>query len=534
MRNRTAIRLLYVLAVAAGVLPPILFLGFAFRQSVSLVERDLDFIGSGTIVRAENVIETIASTLRKVSTMTSDEVSEETLTTLRQAVFLNRYLQGISVRRGNLLLCSSEQLHAAPIDVATPPNFKFPKTGEFKILAPTQRGFPNPSVVMLYAFAPDRMLEGLVDPNVFQEFFDYYAREGGCRAFIYLDTDKPITSFGITGIKHPPLAKTLATKDLQWIGNSLVQVSQSTKFPIRVITVTPSSTVLSKWIRSATEFAIAGIVVAALLTALILRLARRTQSLEADLREAVRYGEIDIYYQPILNLLTGECAGCEALMRWHHPRKGLIPAGEFISIAEKTDLILPMTDVLLRKVVDELSELLQKNPELRVGLNLAAQHFASEKILQSVQQAFAGRIDPQQIIYEITERGLIADAGTPAQAVMQGLSKNGSKLAVDDFGTGYSSLSYLQRYNLDYLKIDKAFVDGIDNRETSSGLVDQIIRIAQTMKMEVIAEGVEHAYQADYLRAQGVQYAQGWHFGRPMPAADFLKFVRKINQAAAR
>lgn len=268
---------------------------------------------------------------------------------------------------------------------------------------------------------------------------------------------------------------------------------------------------------------------AALLTTLVIRVVRRTRSLEADLGEAVRYRELDVHYQPIMDLRTGRCVGAEALMRWNHPQRGMIPAGEFIDVAEKTGLIIPMTELMLERVGDDLEESLDADPNLHIGINLAPQHFSSHKIIDVVQSILGNRVRSSQLIFEITERGLVSDDGSPASGVMMALANSGAKLAVDDFGTGYSSLSYLQRFKLDFLKIDKAFVDGISDESNSSGLVDQIIRIAKSLNMEIIAEGVEHEYQVKYLVTHGVDFAQGWFFGRPMPIKKFLAFVREKN-----
>jgi sensor c-di-GMP phosphodiesterase-like protein len=224
--------------------------------------------------------------------------------------------------------------------------------------------------------------------------------------------------------------------------------------------------------------------------------------------------------------------GAEALMRWNHPKRGMLAAGGFISVAEKTNLIVPMTVLLLEAVADDLEDVRDSNPEPRIGVNPAPQHFLSHQIINSVQNILNSRVRARQVIFEITERGLAGDDGSPAVAVMNGLVKTGSKLAVDDFGTGYNSLSFLQRFRLDYLKIDKAFVDGISDEDTTSGLVDQIIKIAKSLHMEIIVEGVEHAFQATYLRKHGVEYAQRWHFGRPTSADRIIEFVAAKNLPA--
>ena len=534
MRNRTAIRLLYVLAVLAGALPPLLFLGYAFRQSLSQVELELDFVGSGTLVRTELVLDTVGGTLRKVSSITRGEVNAETLTTLRQAVFLDRYVQAIGIRQGNALLCTSEHLNEKPEPILDSNLAPLPALGTVALQPPAERGFPAKSLVLVYTFAKGIGIEGLINPQLFSEFFDNYARKSSCRVFVCFDHGPPLTVFGEENISAPANVDLRSLNSLQWRDGRLVRVSRSDKYPIYTVTVANSSVIRERMTRSAIEFTIAGVLVSALLSTLVIRVARRAQSLEADLREAVKYGEIDVHYQPLIDLDTGRCVGAEALMRWQHPRRGMIPAGEFIDIAEKTDLILPMTELILKKIAASAGPLLRADPALRIGINLAPQHFASTRIVDAANEVTREDIPAAQLIFEITERGLVADKNSVARSVMTGLSAAGSKLAVDDFGTGYSSLSYLQRFPLDYLKIDKAFVDGIESETSSSGLVDQIIRIANSLRMEIIAEGVEQPFQAAYLKAHGVHYAQGWFFGRPMPLAKFEEFIRQRNGGEAK
>ncbi len=531
MRNQTAIRLLYVLAALAGVLPPVLFLGYAFRQSVTDVERQLDFVGSGTLVRAESVLDTVGSTLRKVASITQGRVDNTTIATLRQAVFLDRYVQAIGIRTENALLCTSEHLYDRPETILDPQGRPLPQPGTVAVQEPAERGFPTKSLVILYSFADGMAVEGLINPSLFSEFFDYYARESDCRAFVYFDGRELLTDFGEDGIPAPQQVDLAGNERLQWLDGQLVRVKRSQKYPIYTVTAASESAVTAKWARSALEFGIGGILVAALLSGLVIRVAQRTQSLEADLREAVKFGEIDVHYQPVIDLQTGLCVGAEALMRWPHPRRGMIPAIEFIAVAERTELILPMTEVLLKKIAAALGPMLREDPALHIGINLAPQHFATTRIIDAVAEITRNDLPPSQLIFEITERGLVSDEDTVARTVMTGLSSTGAKLAVDDFGTGYSSLSYLQRFPLDYLKIDKAFVDGISSETESSGLVDQIIRIAKSLGMDIIAEGVEQPFQAEYLKAHGVHLAQGWHFGRPMPAHKFQEFVFQRNHA---
>jgi sensor c-di-GMP phosphodiesterase-like protein len=510
----------------------VIFAICAYRQSIVQVERDLDFAGGGVIARADEILASISASLDRAGVLaTSGKSSAGVLAELRGIVFTNRHLQGIAIIRDGKIICTSEQIYEPPLPLDGAELAALPGPGELKILPPAKRAFAPDSISITRRISANLVLLGAADPRVLTEYFDDYAERTRLRVLIYVSDGKLLASFGPGTIRAPALAELPGAGTIQWRKGSLVKVARSAAHPIFTAAISRPGAVAAQLTRSGLPLAMTGVGVSALLVGLMVRIARRTRSLEADLREAIRFGEIDVFYQPIIDLRSGRCAGAEALMRWRHPRRGVIPAGEFIAIAEDTGLILPMTDMMLGKIADDLAELFAADRSLHIGINLAPQHFASERILSASREFLDGRIDPAQVIYEITERGLVSDEDSVARAVMNGLIGRGAKLAVDDFGTGYSSLSYLERFPLNFLKIDKAFVDGISDAATSSGLVDQIIRISRSLEMEIIAEGVEHDFQAEYLRAHGVEYAQGWFFARPLPAPEFRKIVREKNSA---
>jgi sensor c-di-GMP phosphodiesterase-like protein len=193
-----------------------------------------------------------------------------------------------------------------------------------------------------------------------------------------------------------------------------------------------------------------------------------------------------------------------------------------------------MTEWLMKQVRLELETLLASDRASHIAINLSPCHFDTDKILHASSRIFgSSAILPEQIIYEITERGLVAEDSGVARDVMTRLRKRNSHIALDDFGTGYSSLSYLSSFPLDYLKIDKSFVDAIGTDALKAGLVDSIIDMAKRLNLRIIAEGVENAGQATYLRDRGVDQAQGWYYSRAMPADEFIEFVRHFNAALA-
>jgi EAL domain-containing protein (putative c-di-GMP-specific phosphodiesterase class I) len=243
--------------------------------------------------------------------------------------------------------------------------------------------------------------------------------------------------------------------------------------------------------------------------------------MEADLRRAIDRGEITAHYQPIVELATGRTVGVEALARWRHPVRGMLGPEVFIALAEETGLIEDIGTLILGQACADLRRWQVAGiagPAFSASVNLAPQQLVGHGLLGEVEVALATHgLDPSCLILEITEGAMMRDTDA-AIANLTGLRALGVKVAVDDFGTGYSSLAYLQRFPLDILKIDKSFVDGIDGGPEQSALPHAIIRLAQTLHLEPIAEGVERESQKVRLRELGCELAQGYHLARPAPA----------------
>jgi sensor c-di-GMP phosphodiesterase-like protein len=289
--------------------------------------------------------------------------------------------------------------------------------------------------------------------------------------------------------------------------------------------------ILRDWNRMVLILGAIGAVTSAILVFLVLGIMRRRLSLQGELERSLQRNEFEINYQPVIDLRTGRCSGAEALISWEQPGGKRVRPDLFIPLAEDTGLIEPMTEWLMRQVRVEMEALLAELPSFHIAINLSPCHFESDRILETSSNVFSGStIQPGQIIYEITERGLIKEDNPLAREIMTRLRERQSHIALDDFGTGYSSLSYISSFPLDFLKIDKSFVDTIGTDALMAGLVDSIIDMAKRLDLRTIAEGVERREQADYLRARGVSCAQGWYYSRAVPAAAFIRFVQDYNR----
>lgn len=247
-----------------------------------------------------------------------------------------------------------------------------------------------------------------------------------------------------------------------------------------------------------------------------------TRSLEAELREAARLDQIVAHYQPILHLASGRCAGVEVLMRWQHPERGLVPPMAFIPEAERTGVITQLTERLMVRAMNELETILRERAEFHAAINVPVQTLTNPAFPAHVDRLIGRRFRYAQISFELTESTSLTEKALDQLRAMKDL---GIRLAVDDFGTGYSNLRYLSVFPFDFLKIDKAFVDGISHEGGSSGFVDQIVAIGRSCGLQLIAEGIEHGQQAEYLKSLGVEFGQGFLFAAPMPIEELRKWL---------
>lgn len=268
-----------------------------------------------------------------------------------------------------------------------------------------------------------------------------------------------------------------------------------------------------------------GAAISATIVAAILARTRRRLSLLGELAAAVRKRQFTVHYQPIIELRSGLCVGAEALVRWQQSDGTFIGPDLFLPIAERSGLILPITDQVVEAVVHDLGPTLAAESALHVAINLCATDMETGRPLDIIQLALdSAGIRNEQVWFEATERGLLEIER--ARSVMTTARARGHSIAIDDFGTGYSNLQYLQTLPIDALKIDKSFVDTIGHITANTPVISHIIQMARSLELVCIAEGIETREQFDYLLREGVTFGQGWFFSKALPAAEFLAFYR--------
>jgi diguanylate cyclase (GGDEF)-like protein/PAS domain S-box-containing protein len=248
--------------------------------------------------------------------------------------------------------------------------------------------------------------------------------------------------------------------------------------------------------------------------------------LEARLRRALGSGEFVIHYQPQIDSVSGGVIGAEALLRWNDPERGMIPPADFVPLAEETGLIIPLGDWVMQTACAQFRQWLDLGlPPFCLSVNLSARQLQQPDIVQLIAGAIEQHALPaERLKLELTE-SMIMGHGEQAAALLGRIKALGVRLSIDDFGTGYSSLAYLKRFPIDELKIDRGFVRDIPSDSSDAEIAATIIAMARNLRLQVVAEGVETEAQAAFLAGQGCQAYQGYLFSRPLPAAEFERFV---------
>jgi sensor c-di-GMP phosphodiesterase-like protein len=253
-----------------------------------------------------------------------------------------------------------------------------------------------------------------------------------------------------------------------------------------------------------------------------------------EIERAMAAGEFVPYFQPVVDIKTGQLRGAEVLIRWRKRDGSIVSPGAFIPLVESSGLILQLTDYLMRRVLEEVGEVLGRRPQLMVSFNMAARHFNDDAIVRDICEIFEDSpLALSQIVLEVTERQPLENLSETRRviAALQGL---GVRIAIDDVGTGHNGLTYMLKLGVDIIKIDKVFVDAIGIESNSTTIIETLIDLANNMRMDVIAEGIETFEQVTYLRALGVRAVQGYVFAPALPASSFLQLVEAIEPLSER
>jgi sensor c-di-GMP phosphodiesterase-like protein len=371
------------------------------------------------------------------------------------------------------------------------------------------------------------------------------ARDGGNGLAALIPTELLLPQMSTEG-GSPRAHVTLVTKDGTLIGETgagTANKPDSERVTVRLKSPAYRLTMTSSMSRKAlaaeqSDLRAAGIladVVVMLMIMLLFLVLRRRQrdNPVAELRRALAASEFVPYYQPILDVTNGRLEGAEVLIRWRKRDGSIIPPAAFIPLLESSGLIFDVTRALMRRVCEEAGSAIGRRPRCKISFNLTARHFADPSTVAEVRDIFTGApIALSQVVLEVTERQPLENL-TAARAVIAGLQELGVRVAIDDVGAGHGGLSYLLKLGVDVIKVDKLFVDAIGAERHSAAIISSLVELARSMRMDIVAEGVESFEQVAYLRDQGIRLAQGYVFAPPLPGSSFLQLLEATDPAPA-
>lgn len=456
----------------------------------------------------------LVAALNELDKDPSPPCGQASLARMQQMVGTSFYLQGMGSVVDGKLVCSTLTLGSGPVELAGKPMV-------------TSSGISSWIGARL-PFAPEQP-------------FHIYARNGHA-VIIHpgIVIDMPVlhadVSLGLAITTPKALIRSRGPLQEAWLdlyhapAPSLVESDthhivfrSSQENNIAALAAAPKALAYEGLAAQALVLAPLGLVASATLALGVAALTRWTLSSRSRLRAGLRRREFFVLYQPIVDLQTGRWTGAEALMRWRRGKGPgtLVPPDEFIAEAERTGVVAHITRYVMDRVLEDLPDVLKASPGFHVSLNLSPQDLVADGPVQYLQQRFdAQDLPPGALMLEVTERGLVdVEAARPA---LQAGRQIGASIAMDDFGTGYSSLSMLESIDIDTLKIDRIFIASIGAQAAISPVTTHIIEMAQKLGLDLIAEGVETQFQADFLRERGVRHAQGWLFAKAMPLAELL------------
>jgi sensor c-di-GMP phosphodiesterase-like protein len=457
----------------------------------------------------------MAGTTLLVKNFAGDPCSASQVALMRHIDLSSSYIQAIGHVEGDTLVCasigdSSEHWDLGPVDFVSKIGAKVRLDVTFPFVSETSFAVIEKDG---YAAVINKLLP--IDATTSEKDVSL--------ATFSLDSNRLFASRGV--IKPEWLAALSDKQHVQFADDGyVVAVVRSQKYSTGAVAALPATYIDQKTGELALFLLPAGFIGGLLLAFALYYLVRNQVSTPALLKSGLVRNEFYMHYQPVIDLQTGKCMGAEALIRWERANGEMMRPDIFIPIAEESGLIQLVTQRVSRLVAKDAHNFFTAHPDFHLAINLSAADFHSEDtitVLHELIEATGARSG--NLIVEATERCLI-DAAS-ARNMIGKIRANGLQIALDDFGTGYSSLSYLDTFRIDYLKIDKSFVDKIGTEAPTSNVVAHIIELAKSMNMKMIAEGVETEAQAAYLREKGVHYAQGWLFGKPMPFDQFVKLA---------
>lgn len=521
LQNQTLRLLILVAAVCGAIAATAGIVGFSYMQTRAAGIQAMEEMTGLWADATRRMMADLKNQFQSVDHAGGERSLTQMSSALRRLVIDSTILREAWIVEDGRLVCTDVGVAEDP----RPPDYgppSVPAVGDIVLFSGAPGGDGSRAIGTAFNAGGGRIYGAFIPPRAIAERMRVADEKSG-HAVFFADSDGTVLDQSVT-------ASTSLAKDAVHAAPGLTETAENLIFSRSVpgtdkvvIAVLPKQQLVAMWGRGLPLYAGLSLVFIGCILVAARMVRAQTLSLEAELREAVRLRQIVAHYQPILDLRDDRCSGFEVLMRWQHPTRGLVPPLAFVPEAERTGLITALTECMMVRALDELTPVFEKFPHLHAAINVPVQTLTNPTFPAHVDRLIRNRFSYSNISFELTESTSLDNSALQQLHATRDL---GIRFAVDDFGTGYSNLRYLSAFPFEFLKIDKAFVDGISGEGKSSGLVDHIVTIGKACGMKLIAEGVEHEWQAWYLRSLGVEFGQGYFFAKPMTATELMAWLQ--------
>jgi sensor c-di-GMP phosphodiesterase-like protein len=502
---------LVILAALVALLVPLVGVWYATRQWSRQSELDQVRLMAVTVLERTEAIsrQALIAANRLDAARGANPCSDANLALMRDIDLTSSYLQAVGYVEGNRLLCSSLGRHDPPV-LLGPARYV---SAIGVAIRPAEALSLTPGRTRVVAVRGHSAL--LLAPELITDLFSHMP---GVSVGVYgTSSGVPVAMRG--GFDARWRSRLGSRGDAAFIdGAQVVALQRSPKFDLTAYAVLPAGYGQQRAIGLLARLGPFALLLGVLSCAGVLWLAREQRAFPAMLVSALRNDEFFLAYQPIVELASGRWIGAETLIRWRRPDGSEVRPDVFIPVAEDNGLIARISGRVLKLLARDAPTILAVRPDFRFSVNLSQDDLMTPLTVHQLRGLLATGLKPANVTIEATERGVMEKEA--ATQVLREIRALGMRVAIDDFGTGYANLAYLHSFEVDAIKIDKSFVDTIGTEAVTAHVALLIIEMGKTLSLDLVAEGVEHARQADYLRENGVHYAQGWLFARPMRADE--------------